>query len=193
MKSFFQNLTFSRAIILASFLGSMVLGYLLYQDKQRLAEYQDAIPHAEEMVPKIISRAQELDELMKAAASEDFAGGVSGMETYVRNKATDSKVHVGQVDTSKGKEIPIATGGAGGQGSRVIDTVYTITPSRDGKGEYTRSEIANFAYLLEQDRRAVKVTRLLLRPTQKGLKDDMAIDDRWTFDIDISIRSREEG
>lgn len=193
MKSFFQNLTFSRAIILASFLGSMVFGYLLYMDKQRLAEYENAIPYAEEMVPKIISKAHELEELMKAAASEDFAGGSERIETYVRNKAQDSKVHVGQVDTSKGKEIPIATGGAGGRGSQVVDTVYTITPSRDGKGEYSRSEIANFAYLLESERRAVKVTRLLLRPTQKGLKDDMAIEDRWTFDIDISIRSREEG
>lgn len=193
MKSFFQNLTFSRTIILASFLGSAVLGYLLHKEKARLEAYEDAIPYADEIVPKIVSRSEELEELMKAAASADFAGGSSGMETYVRNKATDENVHVGQVNTGRGKEIAIATGGAGGQGSRVIDTVYRITPSKDGQGEYTRSEISNFAFLLEQDRGGLAVTRLLLRPTQKGYKKDQVVEDRWTFEIDVSVRSREEG
>lgn len=193
MKKFIQSMTFSRMIILASFVGSAVLGYLLYLEKQKLTGYEDAVPYAKEMVPKIVNRAEELDILQKAASKEDLGAGLSGIEKYVREQAQNVKVHVGLVDIGKGKEVVIASGGAGAQGSRVVDTVYPITPSRDGKGEYTRSEIANFAYLLEQNNSRIKVTRLLMRPTQKGLKDDQAIEDRWTFDIDMSIRSRVEG
>ncbi len=192
MKNFFRNLTFSRTIILLSFLGSGVLGWMLYKEKQRLSNYEAAVPFAEQMVPKIISRAQELDELMKAAAREDFGNDVNGVNTYVRVQASDNNVHVGQVNVSKPKTDTIYSGGAGGSG-RVEDTVYTITPSPDGQAEFTRSEIANFAYLLEQESRRIKVSRLLMRPTQKSQKDDQALEDRWTFDIDLRIRSRSEG
>ena len=190
MKSFFGNLTFSRTIILLSFVGSAVLGWMLYKEKQKLAEYDAGVAYADTVVPKIVTHARELDELVKAAAREDFGNSMSAVESYVREKARDDNVHVGQMDISKPKEEVIFSGGAGG--GKVEDKVYTVEPSAAGKSEFTRSEIANFAYLLEQESRRVKVSRMLIRPTQKNVRDDEALEDRWTFELDLRIRSRTE-
>jgi hypothetical protein len=193
MKNFFGNLTFSRAIILLSFLGSLVLGYMLYTEKQKLSNYDAGVAYADQAVPKIVTRARELDELIKAAAREDFSNDVNAVETYVRERALDPNVHVGQMDMSKPKTEVIFSGGPGGAGGSVRDTIFSVTPSSAGKSEFTRSEIANFAYLLEQDSRRMKISRLMIRPTQKNIKEDQSLEDRWDFELDLRIRSRSDG
>jgi hypothetical protein len=186
--SIFSHLTLSRAIILGSFLGSAVVGYLLYREQERLGNYQAAIDAAPKLVPVLVNKAQELEDLMKATAREEFGTSVNALETYIYERAADPKVHLGQVDISKPIEQVIASARDGNPGVR--DLVYKISPASSAKGEYTRGEISNFIYLLEQDSRRVKVTGLTMTPTDKGPKLDKFLSDRWKYDIELRVREK---
>jgi hypothetical protein len=188
--SLLQHLTLSRGIILGSFLGSGVVGWLLYREQQRLADLQLAVDEAQNRVPVLVNKAQELEGLIKATAREDFGSSVQALESYIVQRAADPKVSLGQVEISKPNEQVIQTARKDAPGVR--DLVYKITPASSAKGEYSRGEISNFLYLLEQDSRRVKVTGLTMTPTDKGAKVDRLLSDRWKYDVELRVREKFE-
>jgi hypothetical protein len=186
--SLLSHLTLSRGIIIGSFLGSGVVGFLLYRDQVRLENYQAAIDAAPNVVPVLVNKAQELEDLMKATAREEFGASVNALETYIYERAANPKVHIGQVDIAKPIEKIIAPARQSAPGVR--DIIYGIEPSTTPKREYTRGEVSNFAYLLEQDSRRVKVTGLELTPTDKSPKPDKFLSDRWNFKLEVRVREK---
>lgn len=188
--SFLEHLTLSRGIILGSFLGSAVVGWLLYREQQRLADLQAAVDEARNRVPLLVNKAQELEGLMKATSREDFGSSVQDLESYITARAKDPKVNLGQVEIGKPSEQVIQSARSGAPGVR--DLVYRVNPASSGKGEFSRGEISNFIYLLEQDSRRVKVTGLTMTPTDKGAKVDRLLSDRWKYDIELRVREKFE-
>jgi len=179
------NLNSTRVIILGSFLGAAVMGGLVYAQKLEVAELDEQL--SPRGVPKLVTELQtsalELANLQRLADREQFKQR-DDAETYARAIAGNQYVNIGQIDTKRSDNERVR--GA-------IDSVISLTPPKGGKTAYTRDQISNFLYKLEADSRRVRVTRVLMRkdPADKSKPHEVGAD-RWTFDVDITIRQPKE-
>ena len=174
----FQALTFPRAMILGSFLGSLVTGWLVYGKWKDLEQLEVQVRNAPALVGRIQTKAVELDQLLSALNREGLKGDViSDMETYIRQKASDPKINIGQVQLTPSTTQP---------DKGIEDIKYKILPKE--KSQRTRrGSIANFLYKLEQDSRRVKVTSIRIDPFDKLKPGEMG-GDTWTFEAEITSR-----
>lgn len=178
MKGFFRNMSFPRAVILFCSLGSIALGTVVYLRTKRLDEVLQELRRAPDLVREIQTDAYRLSELQKTATAEQFKAQ-SEPETYIRAKAGDDKINMGQIDISHTTKSP-ARG--------IEDTVYKISPQLKTQ-RFSRGQIGNFAWKLEFDSRRVKVTRLKLTPFDKTTPGEVG-KDLWTYEIELTTRSK---
>jgi len=186
MSSFFRQMSFPRAVILFCTLGSLVLGYLVFQRSQRLDEIQRELKLVENVLREIQVDATHLNDLQRVASNEKFKAQ-SEPETYIRNIAQDDMVNLGQLAVDKTTK-PVS--GING----VEDRIYRITPAPSVRAtaHYQRVYLGNFMFKLETDSRRVKVTSIKLDPVDKRLKPGQISSDEWTFDIELTTRIQEE-
>jgi len=179
-----ESLTFPRMMILASFVGSLVAGYLVWNKSQELEQLELDKIMAPTVVKSIQTKAVELDQLLSALNREGLKGDIiNDMETYIREKANDPKINIGQVDLSPSRTEP---------DKGIEDIKYKIRP-KEKTQRARRGSIANFLYKLEQDSRRVKVTSIRIDPYEK-LKPGELGGDTWTFEAEItSRRAKAEG
>ncbi len=181
----FRSLNSTRIIIIGSFIGALTMGGLVYAQKQKLAELDERLrpSGAPQLVAELQTRALELANLQRLADREQFKQR-DDAEYYMRSVASHNYVNIGTVDT-------VRSDNERRQGA--IDTIITIKPPRGGKNAYTRDQISNFLYKLEADSRRVRVTRIAIRPEsgQRARPHEVG-GDRWTFDIDATIRQPKE-
>ena len=179
-----ESLTFPRMMILASFVGSLVAGYLVWNKSQELEQLELDKMMAPTVVKSIQMKAVELDQLLSALNREGLKGDIiNDMETYIREKANDPKINIGQVDLSPSRTEP---------DKGIEDIKYKIRP-KEKTQRARRGSIANFLYKLEQDSRRVKVTSIRIDPYEK-LKPGELGGDTWTFEAEItSRRAKAEG
>ena len=178
----FESLTFPRAMIIGSFLGSIVTGWLVYGKYQELQQLEIDVKNAPNRVESIQMKAVELDQLLSTLNREGLKGDiVADMETYIREKANDPKINIGQVDlTPQITDFDKTT----------EDIKYKIRPMEKTQ-RARRGSIANFLYKLEQDSRRVKVTSIKIDPYEK-LKPGELGGDTWTFEAEITSRRAKE-
>lgn len=182
MSDFFRNMTFPRLVVLFSLVASAVLGYFVWVKGERLEEVQRELARTPELVKEIQELGIELTNYQEVARGEILKGEDLDFETYIRTIAADPRVEIGQLDLSP-REQPQAGG--------IVDRVYTIKPDNPNQ-RYHRSRIGNFLYKLEAESRRVKVTRLALRPKGR-LKPGELGDDLWSFEAEITMRTKEDG
>jgi hypothetical protein len=133
-------LTFPRAMILGSLLGSLVTGWLVWGKWQELDQLKADVDRAPQVVKNIQVKAQELDQLLSALNREGLKGDIiNDMETYIREKATDPKINIGQVELTPGRVDA---------GKGIEDIKYKIRP-KEKTQRARRGSIANFLYTLE--------------------------------------------
>ncbi len=180
MKSFFANLNFPRAVILFCLLGSMVLGWLVFQRSRRLGEVEDELARVENLLREIQIDAYRLNDLQQLYAKQKFKGQDSA-ETYIRDIAADDLTKIGQVDIVPRRQVPTA---------EFEDQIYTIKPMEKTQ-DFSRSMIGNFFFKLESDSGRLKVTSIHLEPSEK-LKAGEIGKDRWTFEAAVTSRSKIE-
>ncbi|QDU69945.1 hypothetical protein [Engelhardtia mirabilis] len=179
----FAQLNFSRIVILLSFVGSAVLGYLVYEQQGRLSEVQEVLRITPKSVLGLQEKALQLKELERQVAS-DGLGGQSDPEEYIRGAAGNSNVRVGQVDIDPLSNFEPAKG--------IVDKRYKIEPARAANKSYSLDQIANFMYLLESSSRRVRVTNVDIKPeSTRRLKPHEVLPDAWTFELQITTRERE--
>jgi len=181
MKDFFANMNFPRAVILFSLTGSAVLGYLVYQQTERLKELELELRRAPAVVTQIQQSAMRLDELNQAADREGLKGEQSDPELYIRRVAATDNVNIGQVDISVSASTP-ARG--------LEDRKYKIRPTNKNE-RFSRGGIGNFLYKLEADSRRVKVTSVKMTPVER-VKPGEVGNDSWTFEVEITSRQTVE-
>lgn len=182
MKDFFAQLNFTRVVILVSLVASAVLGFMVYNQKEKLAELNRQVDvKGPRLVNEIQLKSQRYDQLMRQADKEKFGGGQADPELYITNIAEEPNVAIGQVKISPTEKV-----GNGG----VIDKKYRIAPD-DSNRAYTRTAICNFLYRLEENSRLVKVTNLTLKPVKTQKPEEFGTE-RWTFDAEITSRQAKE-
>lgn len=181
MKSFLARMSFPRAVILFCSLGSLVLGTLVYLRSQRLTEVEQELRKVKEIVAEIQADAYRLDALQDSDSKDAFSAQ-SEPEFYIRAIATDEKVNMGQMDTTKSTKSP-AKG--------IEDTTFKITPQTKSQ-RFTRGQIGNFLFKLENDSRRVKVTRVKLTPYEKISPGEIG-KDQWNLEADLTTRTKLDG
>lgn len=182
MLRFLRSLTFPRAMILGTLLGSAVTGWFVYKKTQELRQLELDVARAPQVVISIHSKAQELDQLLSAANREGLKGDVlNDIETYIRQKASGPNINLGQVDFTPSTSEPFRD---------VVDLKYKIRP-REKTQRALRGSIANFLYTLEQDSRRIKVTSIKIDPFEK-LKPGQLGNDYWTFEAEITSRTAKD-
>jgi hypothetical protein len=174
----FEWLTFPRAMILGSFLGSAITGWLVWQKHVELKELKVDVAQAPGVVERIQTKAQELDQLQSALNREGLKGNLQqDMEFYIRQKASDPKINIGQIDLTRSTNSP---------DKGLEDIKFKIRPKE--KTQRTRREsISNFLYKLELDSRRVKVTSIRIDSFDKVKPGELG-KDIWTFEAEITSR-----
>lgn len=180
MKGLLGKLSFPRAVILFCTIGSMGLGVLVYLRSQRLAEVLAELRAVPQIVRDIQTDAYRLSELQASASAEKFKAQ-SEPESYIRSIAVNERIGMGQIDIVKSTKSP-ARG--------IEDNIYKMTPQTKSQ-RYTRGQIGNFLFTLEDDSRRVKVTRIKLTPYEKVSPGEVG-KDLWNFEADLTTRTKLE-
>jgi hypothetical protein len=180
MKSFLGRMNFPRAVILFCSLGSLALGWLVYQRASRLAQIERELRQVEVLLKEMHTDAYLLNDLLRIASAEKFKAQ-SEPETYIRTIAADDKIKVGQVEFNQSTTTPFRG---------VEDRVFKVKPQTKTQ-RYSRLQIGNFLYKLESDSRRVKVTRVRMTPFEKLDPGELG-NDAWVFEVELTSRSKLE-
>lgn len=178
MSNFLGRMSFPRAVILFCSLGSLVLGVLVYLRTQRLEEIKSELRQVEGVMREIQTDAYTLNDLQRIEGAEKFKAQ-SAPQSYIRSIGTDDKIRMGQLDVGENTNTPFRG---------VEDKVYTIKPMSKTQ-KYTRGQVGNFLWKLENDSRRVKVTRVKLTPAEK-LSPGQLGKDEWIFEAELTTRSK---
>ena len=177
---FFRNMNFPRAVIVLCLTSSTVLGWLVYERTQRLAEIQSELVRVERVIREVQERAMELDELQKISSENKFRD-MDMAQTFIAATAADPKVKVGQVDITPKPRTPY---------KGVEDRIYLVRPLRKEQ-RFLRQQIGNFLYSLEKEGTNVKVTGIDIKPKDKPKAGEF-VDDEWTFELELTSRVKVE-
>ena len=178
MKRFFNALNFPRTMILGSLIGCLITGWFVYHKRAELKQLERDVLFAPALVADIQMKAQELDQLMKAANRDLLQGeGENEIDFYIRKRAGGPNINIGQVDLNFSSTEPF---------KGVEDIVYKIKPS-ERSSRFLRGSVANFLFKLEQESRRIKVTSLKLEPFERTKAGEIG-DDFWTFEAEITSR-----
>ena len=180
--SFFTNMNLARAIILLSILGSAVVGWFGWKKSQELEDMRSSL---DVRVPKLAQEIQALADLHTMLTRERDSDGLLGVpdpNSYIRRVGDAKNVSIGDLDVDPSEDKPEAG---------IVDKKYRIRPSNKER-TYQRQRIANFLYKLEESSPRVRVTSIKIDPVQRRLKPHELPDDRWTFEIEVTSRQKEE-
>lgn len=186
MKSFFAGFNFARFIILACLIGSVPLGWRAweqynYNEELRVALAQDG--EVERLVRQIQSNARVYTKLKLQQRDESLFGGEQkDVLNYIRKWAGWDNIEIGQVTIVPRDDT----------GRSFTDHKHQITPL-DPKRDYSRVQLANFFFKLENESSRVKITDIDIRNKEDRGLDDAAIPpDRWSFKTTITTREKIE-
>lgn len=181
----FAQLNFSRVVIVLSFVGSAVLGYFVWEQSKALKEAELVLANTPRAIQSMQERALELMELERQVAS-DGLGGQSDPEQYIRAAAQDKKAAIGAVDVKPLTEQENTKG--------IVDKSYKVEPARLGSStvqNFGLDQIANYLYLLEQNSRRVRVTKVEIQPSgSRSPKEHEVLPGTWKFSAEITTRER---
>jgi hypothetical protein len=177
MKQFFANLNFPRAVILGSVVLSLVLAFFAWQANSRRVELTDQCEkRVKKLSTEILDLALQLNQYDQRVDADQF-GKARDPESYIRSVAYEPNVAIGDVDITP-KTVPLRTG--------LVDKRFMIKP-KNRQQPFTRREISNFLYRLEEKSRRVRVTHVKVEPQGK-VKPDEIHKDVWTFDAEMTSR-----
>jgi len=178
MKALFAHFTLARASILVSITGSVLLTLAGFARSQEVAGLRLAFV---EQIPEVMGEIQTLSMIntkLHGDIERDEFRRMGSPAAYVRFYADHPKVEVGDVIITLS-----SVGGAGG----VTDHRIRIQP-HDRKRGFTKSQIAAFAYHLEQGSSVIRVTDIEYHLLGKGIGPDTIPADSWTFELTIVNR-----
>ncbi|QDV05086.1 hypothetical protein Poly30_05810 [Planctomycetes bacterium Poly30] len=180
-----------RIMIVVLLIGSIVLGWMDWQQYQEIQRYEDALKpngEIEKTVERIQMKAFKYTQYKERSATEGVKGaGDSGsIATYVRERAQDGRVLWGGVQVGAAKEKAATVGK-----KTYMDTSYKVTPQEKDQS-FDRHRIANFFYLLEKDSRKLKITDLDIKTAGKAARPEEIPRDAYDVEFTLTIRERKD-
>ena len=180
MVDFFKNLNFPRSVILLSAIASIVLGWFVYKGNERLSEIASEEREAPKLVKQIHQLGFSVDGLSALRSNEGLIGVLDDVELYVRQKAKEPAIAIGDIQVSPSTRPASIPG--------VEDVIYTLRPS-DREADFSRHALGNFLYKLDTDSNRLVVTKVELTPSQRLRASEIG-NDRWQYVIEITARQR---
>ena len=183
MSGLFRGMNLPRLVILLGFLASGVLAWFDYDLGDKLVDLRDAERNeAPRTVRNIQSLSIRLTQLQALLDSSKWLGQ-NNPGSYVRTIAQNSDVGLGQIDVAPSRAEQVSPG--------VVDKRYVIKPVSKDRG-WSKSQLGNFLYLLEDESQQVRVTRIKIQQPSKSRNKPHEIPaDEWTYEVDITSRQRE--
>lgn len=178
-------MSFSRIVILLSFLGAAVFGYLYYQEREKQGVLDDFLYelNGPKSIQALVQKSLELNDLQDRVSGSEFSmDGDLSLDSYIRDCAYEAEA--GQVVATPKTDVL--------DRGRIEDVVYTIKPDAANDAQFSRLTIANLAYRLESKDPRVRVTRLEMGHP-RGVKLDpheLHEADMWTWEIEVRVRRR---
>lgn len=180
MKGFFQNMNFVRGVMLVCLIAAAALGYLAYTDKAYVEDLEDKVDRAAGLLARQVQeRAVHLNQLKKIESGSEFEA-LTETQQYIRQTAILNTVNVGEVDITPNRAKDNVVPGT-------KDESWSIRP-KERTQVFSRSQVANFLYMLEARSPFVVVTHAEFRLEKKGRPEEHP-SDRWTYEADVTIRS----
>ena len=181
MKSFFQGMNLARGVILASLLGSVVVGWIAFKEHAQMKELRDALAS---QVPTIVSDIQQLSEvhtkLTRDKDGDQFLRQATP-ELYIRGIGDKQHLSLGQLTLDPKRDL---------SSKGIVDQKYRIVPEKKDR-EYSRGQISEFLYYLEAESRRVKVTDVKIDLVDTRTKTHEVPRDAWTFEAEVTSRQKE--
>ncbi|MFT5286911.1 MAG: hypothetical protein ACI8TQ_003086 [Planctomycetota bacterium] len=183
MSSFFAGMNLPRLVILIGFIASGVLAWFDYDLGTKLTNLRDAEKNE---APSTVRNIQSLSiryTQLQAQLADDQWLGQNNPGSYARTIAQHNDVGLGQIDVAPSREEQVVPG--------VIDKRYAIKPVSKDRG-WSKTQLGNFLYLLEDKSQQVRVTRIKIQPPSKSRNKPHEVPaDEWTYEVDITSRQRE--
>lgn len=179
MFGWMQHMNFARWVILVSLLGSAVLGWFVYDLKAQQAQIEEDAERAPDLMKGLIASAHQLESLIDIASDRK---DLENIATYITSTAANSQIELGPVDISPDSD---------NYGEGFEDEIYRIKPPRQVRQpQYTRTDLANFAFMLEKGT-SLRVTRLrLFTPNHARFSPHEIGPDLWNFEMEVRLRKR---
>jgi len=157
------NITFAKVMIVLCLIGSGGLAYVDWQQYKQIKQFkEDLRPHGrvELLVRETQILGKQYAELTKSLSNDDLAGQASPL-TYISEIADYPRITIGDVSIQTSESSPGIKG--------LTDMVYTVSP-QPSKRDFSKTEIANFLFTLEQKSPRIRVTKLVIDQLNKGNK-----------------------
>jgi len=181
VSDFFRNLNLPRFIILICLTASAVLGYFVFERTERFAQIQRELVMVEKVIKEIQQNSMELERLQALSRDDKFKEDQAA-ESFIRQISGEQVVQLGQVKIQN-RAKP--------QGKGILDKIYELEPQHSKEQKFSRDQIGNFLYLLEERGTGVKVTSIDLRPVGKFRAGEIT-NDEWTYKIKLTSRTKKE-
>jgi len=177
-----QHMNFARWVILVTFLGSAILGWFVYDLKSKQAQLEEDARRAPQVMTGLIAAAHRLESLIEIASDRK---DLENINTYITSTAASGEIQLGPVDINSTTDD---------YGSGYEDEVYRIKPPRQVRQpQYSRTKLANFAYMLERGT-SLRVTRLrMFTPNHARFSPHEVGPDLWNFEMEVRQRKRKAG
>ena len=199
MSAFLSGFNSARALILIFLIGSCVFGYMAFEQHGKLGKLRGdlGLDSKSQLDPSLMipggtkARYQRSMENLVAAAkmhtnlSDEIDGDGVARESspmvYIRKQKDLRKVALGRVDITPRTAQPVRG---------VTDSNYMIKPE-DPKASFTRDQVSNFFFSLEDGSPRVRVTELEVKTANK-VKDEELPPDAWTMTCTVTLRDKDK-
>lgn len=185
--SFLKNMTFARAMILVCLASSGGLGYQVWKKQEKIRDQGLSLEpggRIERLVQEIQTLSKQYTQLHDKADDEALMTGKQNPISYITKIAGEDKVEIGRVDI-KASERQLSTS--------MVDNNFSITPATKNV-KYSKTNIANFLFTLEQKSRRVRVTELRIDALNRDGKTRIALEDYpadlYQFSCKLTSRQR---
>lgn len=184
-----RNLSFAKIMILMCFVGSIALGYLDWQNYQKIKDMETKLAEGgavENLVRETQQIGKEYGSLRKDLSGDGMAGLDNAMSYFIRIGDLQ-EVAMGGLEITPNESKDRRTG--------VTDTVYTIRPQTRDR-HYTRTSLTNFLYKVEEGSPRIRITQFqMTNQNQDGkarVEPTEYPKDLFSFSCKVTSREKEE-
>lgn len=180
-----KDLNFAKVMILLCLIGSAVLGWIDWKQYQEIASVKQSLQpdgEVEQLVYKTQKAGKEYAELSRALKGDELKSQDRPL-SYISDIADEPLISIGQVDIRANDR----------RGRSTVDHIYSISPQNKDRF-FSKLNIANFLFTLEEKSRKVRVTQLKMDQINSNEKTRVRATefpaDLYTFSAELTSRQR---
>ena len=177
-----MKLTFARVVIFMCVVLSGALGVFAWSQQQKIDEMRTALGpggEIEDLTRSIQRYSRKHSDLQRQMEGDLLSDQDKTPESYIRSIAYRDDVRMGQIEVDPDTR----------DDKNFVDMIYRINADDKDK-KFSRLNLANFFYKLEEKSNRVKVTMLEIKTAEKRLDAHEIPSDSWNFKAEVTLRKK---